>query len=247
MDLESVQMNHGAHGSEKKSDTYAKVEPSGVRRKLFQEDGTDSNETIQDAVSMNICDQGPPVCHRSWNRELKNEGKRDNKINEKERKVNLFTVISSSLLQVTLFLLLLLAFLLPYEGSPFLSTSLCLRRPARFHFPPSCPLSCSRPTVFSVSPPSPSYYCHHQSYPLLNAVVVSPYYVSEPPESHLSQLPTRSTHLQYLPRNFGPSQWRGGPLFTKVTIHPLVPLLYRHQDNCVIFELNRFESFGFKK
>ena len=52
-------------------------------------------------------------------------------------------------------------------------------------------------------PPS-SCSCHHPPYPLPNIVILSPCYVSEPPESCLSQLPTQSPRFQYLPYNSVP-------------------------------------------
>lgn len=90
MDLDNASIGSCPQGSEKKGEPYVKVEPSGVRRKLFQEDGTDSNEAYQDFVTMNICEQGSQVCQRNWNQDFRTDVKRDNKMFDKERKVQMW-------------------------------------------------------------------------------------------------------------------------------------------------------------
>ena len=88
MDLSDDKVEGGSQGSGKKCGTFIKVEQSGVRRKLFQEDGTDANEQYQDFVAMNICnDQGGQICQRNWSREFKTDVKRENDTFDKERKV----------------------------------------------------------------------------------------------------------------------------------------------------------------
>ena len=89
MDLDGAKINGSVQSSEKKGEAYIKVEQSGVRRKLFQEDGTDGNDAYQDFVAMSICDQGTQMCQRNWNREFKADVKRDNQIFDKERKVEI--------------------------------------------------------------------------------------------------------------------------------------------------------------
>ena len=96
MELGDDKPDNSAQESGKKCGSFIKVEQSGVRRKLFQEDGTDGNEQYQEFVTMNMCEQGTQLCQRSWSREFKTDTKRENEMFDKERKVqNLRTIYSS--------------------------------------------------------------------------------------------------------------------------------------------------------
>ena len=97
MELGDDKPDNSAQESGKKCGSFIKVEQSGVRRKLFQEDGTDGNEQYQEFVTMNMCEQGTQLCQRSWSREFKTDTKRENEMFDKERKVhNLRTIYSSN-------------------------------------------------------------------------------------------------------------------------------------------------------
>ena len=86
MELHDDKDDGGTQGNEKKCGALVKIEQSGVRRKLFQDDGTDAPGAYQDFITMNICEQGTQMCNRNWSRELKPEAKHESTYN-KEGKV----------------------------------------------------------------------------------------------------------------------------------------------------------------
>ena len=86
MELQDDKADGRTQGNEKKCGAFVKIEQSGVRRKLFQEDGTDAQGAYQDFVAMNICEQGTQMCNRNWSQDFKTEAKHESAY-DKEGKV----------------------------------------------------------------------------------------------------------------------------------------------------------------
>ena len=73
--------------NDKNDDAFVKVEQSGVKRKLFQEDGTENNEGFQEYEAADTCGQSS----QNWEKDAKVNDRRENKIFSKEKKgVRLF-------------------------------------------------------------------------------------------------------------------------------------------------------------
>eukprot|EP00795_Rhopilema_esculentum_P010993 gene10993-19832_t len=78
--------------NDKNDDAFVKVEQSGVKRKLFQEDGTENNEGFQEYSAADTCGQSS----QNWEKDAKENGKRENKIFGKEKKGDMAILLISS-------------------------------------------------------------------------------------------------------------------------------------------------------
>ena len=88
MELDASQINYDNEENDKKEVGFVKVEQNNVRRKLFQEDGTENNEQYQDFGTVAICEQDNLMSQKNWNRESKDENKNENKSYVKEEGVS---------------------------------------------------------------------------------------------------------------------------------------------------------------
>ena len=88
MELDASQITYDNEETDKKEVGFVKVEQNNVRRKLFQEDGTESNEQYQDFGTVAICEQDNLMAQKNWNRESKDENKNENKSYVKEEEVS---------------------------------------------------------------------------------------------------------------------------------------------------------------
>lgn len=88
MELDASQINYDNEETDKKEVGYGKVEQTNVRRKLFQEDGTENNEEYQDFGTVTICEQGNQMAQKNWNRETKDENRTESKSYGKEEGVS---------------------------------------------------------------------------------------------------------------------------------------------------------------
>ena len=88
MEQDASQINYENEETDKKEVGFIKVEQNNVRRKLFQEDGTENNEQYQDFGTVTICEQGNLMAQKNWDQESKNGSTIENKSSVKEEGVS---------------------------------------------------------------------------------------------------------------------------------------------------------------